>query len=184
MDSPLARRIFRLLNRFFMVPLFRLGLGKLFGTPFGGYVMVMKMTGWKSGQTRFVPVNYAIAEGDVYCLSGYGKDAHWYRNLMANPEIELLLPGRRVKGSVGDASEDPRALELLRQILKNSGFASFMAGLNPFSINDERLADFTKNYRLLRFRGDYIAAGEADPGGRLWLIWILLALLLFVLLFS
>lgn len=172
MDNPAARLIFRWLNRLFMVPVFRLGLGALLGTPPGGYVMVMKMKGWKSGKTRYVPVNYALKDGDIYCLSGFGKIAHWYRNLMAEPNIEVILPGKALSSQVQDASEQEDALELLRQILKNSGFASFLAGINPFRVSDERLAEVTAEYRLLRLSVTGVLPGMADPGGWLWLIWI------------
>ena len=54
------RKVFRLLNKYFMVPVFRLGLGTWVGTPFGGYVMVLQLIGHKTGKTRYAPVNYAI----------------------------------------------------------------------------------------------------------------------------
>ncbi len=55
---PLVRRIFWFLNTFFMVPLFRLGLGPFFGNPLSGYIMVLKAIGRKSGKVRYTPVNY------------------------------------------------------------------------------------------------------------------------------
>ncbi len=174
MEIRTLRRIFRLLNRFFMVPAFRLGLGVLMGTPFSGYILVMKMKGWKSAKTRYVPVNYAIKNGNIYCLSGFGKQAHWYRNLMAGPDIELLLPGRNITAHVEDETERPDALDILRQVLKNSGFASFMAGINPFRISDEKLAEFAAEYRLLSLRPTGVLPSMADPGGKLWLLWIVL----------
>lgn len=54
------RRFFRVLNRFFMVPMFRLGMGPFFGNPLSGYVMVLRTIGRKSGRVRNVPVNCAI----------------------------------------------------------------------------------------------------------------------------
>ena len=72
MNRNSLRRIFWYLNRYFMVPMFRLGLGPLMGNPFSGYIMVIKTSGRKSGLTRYAPVNYAILNGSVYCLSGWG----------------------------------------------------------------------------------------------------------------
>jgi len=51
--------------------------------PLTGYIMVLKTTGRKTGRQRFTPVNYAILDGKVFCLAGFGKLAHWYRNLPA-----------------------------------------------------------------------------------------------------
>lgn len=73
MSPNLLRRFFWYLNRYLMVPMFRLGLGPVIGNPLSGYIMVIKTSGRKSGITRYSPVNYAILNGSVYCLSGYGR---------------------------------------------------------------------------------------------------------------
>ena len=49
------RRAFRLLNRYWMVPLFRLGLGRWIVNPFTGYIMVLITIGRRSGQRRYAP---------------------------------------------------------------------------------------------------------------------------------
>jgi len=84
------RRFFWFLNKFFMVPMFRLGFGPIMGNPFTGYIMVLKTIGRKSGKLYYVPVNYTIHEGNIYCISGFRKEADWYRNLRAVPEIDAL----------------------------------------------------------------------------------------------
>ena len=66
---PMMRRLFWFLNKFFVVPIFRLGLGPWFGNPFSGYIMVLKAIGRKTGKIRFTPVNYTIYQGNVYCIS-------------------------------------------------------------------------------------------------------------------
>ena len=40
MSVAVLRHIFSVLNRFFMVPCFRLGLGPFMGNPLSGYIMV------------------------------------------------------------------------------------------------------------------------------------------------
>ncbi|MEW5717100.1 MAG: hypothetical protein AB1817_00590 [Chloroflexota bacterium] len=65
-----AWRGFSYLNRYFMVPMFRLGFGPWIGAPFGGYIMVLKVIGRKTGKTRYALVNYASENGNVYCLAG------------------------------------------------------------------------------------------------------------------
>ncbi len=60
-----VRRIFRVLNKYFMVPMFRLGFAPLMGNPISGYIMVIKTIGRKSGKTRLTPVNYAIIDGNI-----------------------------------------------------------------------------------------------------------------------
>jgi len=108
------RRIFFYLNKFFMVPMFRLGLGPFIGTPFGGYIMVLKVIGRKTGKTRYAPVNYAIANGNVYCLAGFGTISDWYRNLLAHPNIEVLLPGGAIAGIAEQVIDSNERLRLIR----------------------------------------------------------------------
>ena len=84
---PLMRRIFWFLNKYFMVPMFR--LGPLLVNPLAGYIMVMKTIGRKSGKTYFTPVNYAIHKGNIYCISGGRRTSDWFRNLLAHPDIEI-----------------------------------------------------------------------------------------------
>lgn len=71
--SDVLRRFFWFLNKFFMVPMFRLGWGGLRANPFSGYIMVLKVIGRKSGKQRPTPVNYAIHQGSIWCISGGGK---------------------------------------------------------------------------------------------------------------
>ena len=53
----ILRRVFWFLNKFFMVPLFRLGLGVFIVNPLTGYIMTLKTKGRKTSKTRYTPVN-------------------------------------------------------------------------------------------------------------------------------
>ena len=165
------RFIFRLLNKGFMVPMFRMRLGRFVGNPITGYIMVLKTIGHKSGLVRYAPVNYAILDGNIYCLSGLGKIAHWYKNLTANPNIELILPAATISGKATTLVDSDETLSIMRQILKNSGFASFMAGINAFAISDEDLREKGSEMIIIRITPNGIFSGAADPGGRLW-FWL------------
>jgi len=167
---PLMRRIFWFLNKFFMVPMFQLGFGAFFGNPLSGYIMVLKTLGRKSGKVRYAPVNYAIHKGSIYCISGGRKTSDWYKNLMAVPEIEVILPSGAVSGRVSEISESGERLAIIRKILMNAGFAGFFEGYNPFTITDEELAHKTADLPLLRIEPVGVANGAFDPGGWAW-IW-------------
>ena len=147
-----ARRWFRYLNRYFMVPLFRLGLGAWMGTPFGGYIMVLKVVGRKTGRVRCAPVNYAIENGNVYCLAGFGKQSDWYRNLRAHPQIETLMPGGAMAGVVEEVTDVDERARLIRRILINGGFAGFFYGYDPRTVSDEKLVETTREVPVLRIR--------------------------------
>lgn len=171
------RQFFRLLNRFFMVPVFRLGLGRFMGNPLTGYIMVLKTTGAKTGRARYTPLNYAILNGHVYCLAGWGTIAHWHRNLRAHPEIECILPGGALAGVAEEVTDPDESLRATRQILKNAGFASVVTGFNPFTASDEALRDKTSGLPVVRIRATGIGSGAGDPGGWLWIVsWALHAI--------
>lgn len=183
MSNPFSRLIFKFVNTFFMVPLFRLGLGAFVGNPFTGYIMVLKTVGRKSGKERYAPVNYVIREGNIYCMAGFGKGTHWYRNLQAHPNVEMILPSGPLAGEAEDFRDSEEATAILRQILKNSGFAGFLAGFNAYSISDSELRDKTKDIPLIRIRPTGVGSGPGDAGGWLWILtWIILLAILWLFL--
>ena len=163
------RYVFWLLNKFFMVPIFRLGIGPFFGNPIWGYMMVLKTTGRKSGKTRYSPVNYAILNGNIYCMAGWGQVADWYRNLLLSPQIEMILPGRALAGIAEEVNGSTERITALRKVLKAGGFAGFMLGFNPYTASDEKLAEKTKGVPLIRIKPCGIGSGASDPGGWLWI---------------
>src|SRR3989304_9219733 len=136
----LMRRGFSIMNKFFMVPAFRLGLGPILGSPFGGYIMVLKTRGHKTGRWRYTPLNYAISNGNVYWIAGFGKVSHWYRNILAEPRVELILPAMAAAGKTEIVNDAAERQTVIRQVMINSGFAAFVfGGFNPYSLTDERL---------------------------------------------
>jgi len=171
MDNDTERQVFRYVNRYFMIPVFRLGLGALIANPFSGYIMVMKTIGHKSGKARHAPMNYAIQEGNIYCTAGFGQATHWYRNLRAHPRVELLMPGGNLFGTAEEVTDPGERLRALRQILKNGGFAGFLMGFNPYTAPDQQVIEKCEGLPVIRIRPAGVRSGPADPGGWLWLIW-------------
>jgi deazaflavin-dependent oxidoreductase (nitroreductase family) len=166
------RKVMRLVNKYFMVPAYRLGLGGLVSSPFSGYILVIKTTGRKTGKKRYSPVNYTIQNGCVYCLAGFGSISDWYRNVTANPQVEVMLPGGAFAGVVEEVSDEAERLSAVRALLVNAGFAGYFMGFNPRTASDELISEKLQGYPMLRIRPRGIASGPADPGGWLWiLVW-------------
>jgi deazaflavin-dependent oxidoreductase (nitroreductase family) len=147
------RSFFRQFNRF-MLWMWRLGLGPWINAwpAVGGRIMVITHTGRRSGRPRQTPVNYAPIDGSVYCTAGFGRRADWYRNLVANPRVEVWLPRERWSGLAEDVSGAPDRNLRLRQVLIASGFAAYLAGVNPRRLNEADLERLTGEYRLVRIR--------------------------------
>jgi deazaflavin-dependent oxidoreductase (nitroreductase family) len=177
------RQGFRSFNRF-MLLMWRLGLGGwVNGWPsVGGRIMVLSHRGRKTGLRRRTPVNYAIIGGDVYCTAGFGAGSDWYRNLMACPQVEVWLPDGWWRGQAEDISEAPDRIRLLRQVLIASGFAAYLAGINPNALSDEDLAAATQGYRLVRIHRAEARTGPGGPGDLAW-VWPAIVMALPFLLF-
>jgi deazaflavin-dependent oxidoreductase (nitroreductase family) len=146
------RKVFHALNRF-MVFMWKIGWGKWmnFWPAVIGRIMVIKHRGRKSGKEYLTPVNYAIVDGEIYCTAGFGSISDWYRNMQANPNIELWLPEGKRKARAEDVSDSPNRLFLLRMVIIASGFAGPLFGINPKKLNDEQLDALSKDYRLVHF---------------------------------
>jgi F420H(2)-dependent quinone reductase len=93
-----SRTAFKYMNTHYMVPLSRFGLFPWMLNPLTGYIMVLQAIGRKSGKPRLTPLNYAIADGSICCMVGFGAGTHWLVNLKANPAVELHLSGTTVRG--------------------------------------------------------------------------------------
>ena len=184
MDPHLAeflRRAFYWLNRF-MILMWRLGLGIwLNDARTSGQIMVIIHTGRKSGLRRQTPVNYAIVDGELYCTAGFGRLSDWYRNVRAQPKVELWLPHGRWMGEVDDITASSNYVYLMRQVLIGSGFAARLASINPHTISDEDLIATSRGYRLLHIRRTSAATGPGGPGDLAWVWPTSTAILLFLM---
>jgi deazaflavin-dependent oxidoreductase (nitroreductase family) len=174
MLSEVTLKFFKILNKYFMVPVFRLGLGPVMSNPLSGYIMVMKTIGRKSGKVRYVPVNYAIWKGNMYCISGGRQDSDWLKNLKATPEIEVILPGGAIFGTVDADCQSEDRLRIIRAILQNAGFAGFFEGYNPWKITEEKLREKTADLPLIRIAPIGIGNGTVDPKGWSWILFTLI----------
>jgi deazaflavin-dependent oxidoreductase (nitroreductase family) len=178
------RQGFKYFNRF-MLLMWRLGLGRWINAwpEVGGRIMVITHTGRKTGVRRRTPVNYTVANGDIYCTAGFGGISDWYRNIVADPQVEVWLPEGWWAGIAEEVLDDQLRLPLLRQVLIDSGFAARAAGLDPMAMSNSELEAATAKYRLIRIRRAAARTGRGGPGDLAW-VWplatfILLPLVLF-----
>jgi deazaflavin-dependent oxidoreductase (nitroreductase family) len=177
------RQGFKYFNRF-MLLMWRLGLGNWLNAwpKVVGRIMVITHTGRKSGLRRQTPVNYAILDGDIYCTAGYGSGSDWYRNMLANPNVEVWLPEGWWSGIAEDITGQKEHLFLMRQVLIASGFAARLAGINPLTVTDGELDAMTADYRLIRIRRLAPRTGHEGPGDLAW-VWVLATMILLPLVF-
>jgi deazaflavin-dependent oxidoreductase (nitroreductase family) len=173
------RQGFKYFNQF-MLLMWRLGLGSWLNIypPIIGQIMVLTHTGRKSGLKRQTPVNYATVQGEVYCTAGFGRASDWYRNIKANPNVEVWLPDGWWAGVAEEITDPEARLPFLRQVLIASGFAAgAFGGIDPRTMTDEALKAETTEYCLLHIRRTEARTGPGGPGELAW-IWPLAAMIL------
>ena len=165
----LLKRIFKQGNRF-MVGMFRLGFGPFISNPYSGYVMVMTTTGRKSGLRRRTPVNFAMGDGEVYCLSGFGRTSDWYRNLLANPDAHVWLGGEGWRGRAEVMADAAEWVPVYRRVIERSGFAESAFTKKPYSeLSDDEIARLGEG-TAVRIRLDKRLPKEEGPGDLRW-VW-------------
>jgi deazaflavin-dependent oxidoreductase (nitroreductase family) len=168
-----SRSAFRFGNRWFMVPLHQARLAAWLGTPLTGCQLLLTTTGRKSGLPRPTPLGYLIAEGAAWVMAGYGPSTLWYRNLLAAPRVEVLLPSRAPLPAVAEEQLDPvvRA-RIIPALVRSMALPGGIVGCNPMTAPDERILELTSWVPLIRIRPDGTALepGPDDPGGQDW-VW-------------
>lgn len=167
----------------FMLTMWRLGLGNWLNAwpEVGGRIMVLTHIGRKSGLKRRTPLNYVVVEGEVYCTAGFGAVADWYRNIVADPKVEVWLPDGWWEGVAEEVTEETRWLPLMREVLIASGFAARVAGMDPKTMSDSALADGTTGYKLIHIRRTAARTGVGGPGDLAWM-WPVAALVMLIML--
>jgi len=171
--APVLGRLFKAFNRWFMLPAYRAGLGAWVSTPAGGWILVLRVRGRRTGIIRETPLNYLIEDGAAWVMAGFGQRTEWYRNLRADPAVELRLPGRRIAGTAEEVSDPATRARMIPRLVRATGLPGTMVVPSPWTTPDEAILDATAWVPLIRIRprdGSALDAGPDDPGGRGW-VW-------------
>ena len=162
-------RIFRVLNRQ-MVQLWRLGLGRWAESwPAAmGRILVLEHYGRSSGRRYLTPLNFTRDGGAIHCVAAFGASADWFRNIAAAGEGTVFLPNGSFDVRMVDVSDSERRVGLIRSVLKDTGFATHLAGIDPRSMPDDELADATAAYRVVRFDAVSVSSQRLDD--RRWVL--------------
>jgi deazaflavin-dependent oxidoreductase (nitroreductase family) len=141
------------------------------GSPAAGYFLTLTTTGRRSGLPRRTPLNYAILDGRVYLLSGFGTRADWYRNLTADPRVSLALPGRVLEGTAEQVLDPVETERAALAVARNCGFALLFEGVNPLTATDERLRARLAGRPVVRVTAsEPVRPGRHDPGSPWWVL--------------
>ncbi|MEW5991338.1 MAG: nitroreductase/quinone reductase family protein [Chloroflexota bacterium] len=171
------QRGFLVVNRSFMAPLIRAGFGWLVGNPLTGHLMLLRTRGRRSGLLREAPLGYVVLDGAVYCVAGYGTPTPWFRNLVADPNVEVILPTRRFLGHAEPVSDAGEWLAAYRALIGSFGLVGRAVVGDIRHLDDAALLERHRSLPVIRITPRYgdapLVAGPFDPGGPGWLIpWL------------
>ena len=164
--------VFLKFNRWSAVPLLRAGLGPWLGTPMGGYILLLRARGRKSGVVHETPLSYFIAEGAAWVCAGFGPTTQWYRNILVDPGVEVVLPGRTLACLAEEVRDPAIRQRIMPALVRAVGLPGALGGVDPRHATDEHILDAYSWVPLIRLRPleGPLAAGPDDPGGTAW-IW-------------
>ncbi len=170
-SSKVMRQDFKLFNRF-MLLMWKLGLGPYINAwpEVGGQIMVLNHYGRRTGKRLQTPLNFAEVNGEIYCTAGFGQDADWAKNIMANPQVEVWLPNGWWAGIAEEVLDAKLRPSIMRAVLIASGMAAPFFGVPIKQMSDEQVEEATANYNLFRIRRTTARTGPGGPGDLAW-IW-------------
>jgi deazaflavin-dependent oxidoreductase (nitroreductase family) len=164
------QKVFGPFNRWVVAPAVRAGLGPLFSTPLTGSMMLLRTTGRRSGLPREAPLGYVISDGSVYCCAGFGRRTAWYRNLVADPRVEAILPTSAIAGLAETVTDPTEWSRVFPAYVRALGLIGRLTLGDVGTADEERLAAIRAQLPLVRIRPTGLASGPADPGGGLWIV--------------
>jgi deazaflavin-dependent oxidoreductase (nitroreductase family) len=170
--SDASRTAFKYGNRYGMVPVHRAGLAAWLGSPLTGWQCLVTTTGRRSGLPRHTPLGYMVADGAAWVMAGYGPATLWYRNLLDDPRVTLLLPGRPPIAALATEVRDPSVrARIIPALARSMALPGALIGCFPPTATDERILECVSFVPLVRITpadGSALLAGPDDPGGGGW----------------
>lgn len=107
----------RVLFRLLKLPprlLYAIGLGNVYGR----VVLLLTTRGRRTGEPRVTPLQYERVDGTLIVGSTRGDAADWFRNVLADPHVEVRVRRRRFSGIAETCVDPPRIADFLELRLR------------------------------------------------------------------
>ena len=117
-ENPMTEKEFKTLRSFIKpysklnVFMYKLTNGRIMGKLGGREVVLVTMTGAKSGQPKTVPLMYVPHKEGIIVVASQGgapKSPVWNNNLVKNPDIEAQYKGKKMKLRARRVSDEEKA---------------------------------------------------------------------------
>ena len=161
----LQRRAFRAFSQRLAVPMLGAGFGSLVVTDVTGSLLLLTTIDRTTGEPKRTPLGYAVVDGSVVMMSGSGPKAEWFRNALADPRVEVVLPGTRLRGSASPVTDPGRRRSALRALLDSMPVPSLMLG-DQVATDDASLDELAARCPVLAVTPTAVLPGPFDPHGR------------------
>jgi deazaflavin-dependent oxidoreductase (nitroreductase family) len=103
--------------------------GRVGGSAMGMPMVQLCTTGRRSGRPRWSILAAPVIDGDRVVLvaskGGDDRDPDWFRNLLAQPDVELIVNGQRRALRARRASPDEKADLWPRVVAAHRGYAAY-----------------------------------------------------------
>ena len=159
------RKAFLVLNRRVAAPLLHAGGGPLLTTPFAGSILLLRTTGRTTGLVREAPLGYAVIDGRVVVIAGYGRGAHWFRNALADPQVEVLLPGALIAGRAAEITDPDERRAAFRTLAASMGVVGRLTLGDLRGRTDGEIDVLAEAFPILAITPTAVLPGPFDPGG-------------------
>jgi len=116
--------------------LYAIGLGPIYGR----MVLLLTTTGRKSGLPRVTPLQYEEINDCFYIGSARGTKADWYRNIVANPKVNIRVRRRQFDGTAEPVTDPGQIADFLEyRLAKNPRMIGFIMSREGVSKNPTRV---------------------------------------------
>ncbi len=100
--------------------------------------LLLTTTGRKSGLPRVTPLQYEEIDGKFYVGSARGPQADWYRNLQANPQVEVQVRQRHFRATAEAVSDPARIADFLAYRMQRNLFIRLLTHLEGLPLRHTR----------------------------------------------
>jgi deazaflavin-dependent oxidoreductase (nitroreductase family) len=127
------------------------------GSVIGNVVLLLTTRGRKSHRPRITPLQYEEIDGKIYLGSALGQKADWFRNVRANPRVELRIKSRHFSGLAETVLDTKRIADFLEiRFHRHPGMIGAMFRAEGIRIPPERcdLEKYAANLALVVIKPD------------------------------
>jgi len=157
-ELPRSYKWLKRLNKYFMVPLYRLRILPLFGI---GWIFLMISTvGRRTGKTHRSPLEFHRINNVIHIAAGRGEKTDWVKNIRKNPDkVKVQVGFRSFYAQVEIIEDITEKVKYIEWMLKNIPKEAEMGfGWDPKTDSIEQsdftpLASFLPIIRLHKPRG-------------------------------